>query len=120
MASIPGALRRALPAAGTIVGAAVLLNVVYDGWYLNFDARFALAWAHDVWHGLTPDFPAPYAPTPHPLAPAISSLALPFGDGGNQLIRWLVLLGFGACVWLPYPLRAQTFSPGGGGGSPRG
>src|SRR5204862_305948 len=112
MASIPGALRRALPAAGVIVGVAVLLGVVYHGWYLNFDARFALVWAHDAWHGLTPDFTAPYAPTPHPLSTAVSSLALPFGDNGDQLIRWLVLLGFGATVWLAYLLGAELFSTG--------
>src|SRR4051795_12609020 len=117
MASIPGALRRALPAAGTIVGVAVLLGVLYDGWYLNFDARFALVWAHDVWHGMTPDFTAPYSPTPHPLSTAVSSLALPFGDSGDQLIRWLVLLGFGATVWLAYRPRAALFSPGGGVGT---
>jgi hypothetical protein len=95
----------------TIVGAAVLLRVVYDPWYLNFDARYALDWAHDLWHGYTPDFTAPYASTPHPLSNAISSLALVFGDSGDQLIVWLVLLGFGATVWLAYLLGKEIFSP---------
>jgi hypothetical protein len=112
MAAIAGVLRRALPAAGTIVGAAVLLRLAYHPWYLNFDARYALDWAHDIWHGLTPDYTAPYAPTPHPLSTALSSLALPFGDGGDQLILWLVLLAFGATVWLAYLLGAELFSQG--------
>ena len=112
MAAIAGVLRRGLPAAGTIVGAAVLLKLVYHPWYLNFDARYALDWAHDIWHGLTPDYTAPYAPTPHPLSTLLSSLALPFGDGGDRLILWLVLLAFGATVWLAYLIGAELFSPG--------
>ncbi len=108
---MPGVLRRALPAAGTIVVAAVVLRLVYDPWFLNYDARYALLWAHDVWHGFTPDYTAPFAPTPHPLSTAISSLALPFGDGGDQLVLWLVLLGFGATVWLAYRLGSELFSP---------
>src|SRR3954451_11558842 len=112
MAAIAGVLRRGFPAAGVIVGAAILLKVVYHPWYLNFDARYALDWAHDIWHGRTPDYTAPYAPTPHPLSTFLSSLALPFGDGGDQLILWLVLLGFGATVWLSYRIGAELFSPG--------
>src|SRR3954468_15294869 len=89
------AAKRALPAAATILLVAVLMWVVYDPWYLNYDARYALDWARDIAHGLTPDFEAPFAPTPHPFSIALSFLALPFGHGGDQVIVWLVLLGFG-------------------------
>ena len=52
------ALQRMLPGTVTIVGIAALLRVVYDPWYLNYDARYALLWARDAWHGFLPDFQA--------------------------------------------------------------
>jgi hypothetical protein len=103
------ALVRILPAAVTIVGIAVLLRVAYDPWYLNSDARYHLDWARDIWHGLTPDFESHFAPTPHPLSIAISSLALPFGHGGDAVVVWSVLLSFGALVWLTYRLGHTLF-----------
>jgi hypothetical protein len=78
---------------------------------MNYDARYALLWARDLWHGLSPDFVADFAPTPHPLSTAISSLALPFGHSGDQVVVWLVLLGFGALVWLSYRLGERLFGP---------
>ena len=104
------ALLRMLPAAVTIGGIAALLRVVYDPWYLNYDARYALLWARDVWHGFLPDFNADFAPTPHPLSTAVSSLGLPFGHDGDQVIVWIVLLSFGALVWLTYRLGTVVFS----------
>jgi hypothetical protein len=104
-------LRRFLPAVATILGVAVAMRVVYDPWYLNYDARYALDWARDFWTGHNPDFLADFAPTPHPLSTALSSLGLPFGHSGDQVIVWMVLLGFGVLVWLSYRLGATLFNP---------
>jgi hypothetical protein len=109
--TIPAPLRRWLPAAATIVGVAVAMRVVYDPWYMNYDARYALLWARDVAHGFNPDFLAFAAPTPHPLSTALSALALPFGTSGSEVVVWLVMLGFGALVWLSYALGARLFNP---------
>src|SRR3954467_6503005 len=109
--SLRAPLRRWWPAAATIVGVAVLIWVLYDPWYLNYDARYALDWARDIWHGHNPDFEAPFAPTPHPFSIALSMLALPLRHSGSTLIAWLVLLGFGALVWLTYVLGARLFNP---------
>jgi hypothetical protein len=108
--SMRGALQRFAPAAVTIVGVAVLLRVVYDPWYLNYDARYALLWARDVWHGFLPDFEAGFAPTPHPLSTFVSSLGVPFGHSGDAVSVWIVLLSFGALVWLTYRLGSVLFS----------
>src|SRR5205085_2779474 len=108
--SMRGALLRMAPAAVTIVGVAALLRVVYDPWYLNYDARYALLWARDVWHGFAPDFEAGFAPTPHPLSTLVSSLGLPFGHSGDAVSVWIVLLSFGALVWLTYRLGTVLFS----------
>lgn len=105
------ALRRALPAAAATFGVAAVLRLLYEPSYLNYDARYSLIWARDLWHGLRPDYSAPFAPTPHPLSTALSSLALPFGQGGDQLIVAFVLLSFGALGWLVYRLGAELYSP---------
>jgi hypothetical protein len=102
--------RRTAPAALVIAGVAVLVKLVYQPWYLNYDARYALVWARDITRGLTPDYEAPFAPTPHPLSTAWSALALPFGQDGDTLMVWLVLLSFGALVWVTYRLGAELFS----------
>jgi hypothetical protein len=104
------ALIAKLPATVTIAGIAALLRVVYDPWYLNYDARYALLWARDAWHGFLPDFTADFAPTPHPLSTLVSSLGLPFGHGGDAVTVWIVLLSFGALVWLTYRLGETLFS----------
>ncbi len=108
-------LRRWLPAAAVILGVAALMVLVYDPWYLNYDARYALLWARDLWEGFAPEYTADYAPTPHPLQMAVSSLALPFGDDSDRVIVWTVLLCFGALAWLVYRLGSELFNPWVGG-----
>jgi hypothetical protein len=107
----PRGATRVLPALLTVVGVAALLRLVYHPWYLNYDARYALLWARDLVHGLKPDYTADFAPTPHPLETAVSVLATPFGDSGDQLMLWLILLSFGLLVWLTYRLGTELFSP---------
>ncbi|MDP9385586.1 MAG: hypothetical protein M3P50_10205, partial [Actinomycetota bacterium] len=104
-------LGRALPGAATIVGVAGGLRLVYDPTHVNYDTRYALLWARDLWQGHRPEFLADFAPTPHPLQIAASSLALPFGDGADQAAIAAILLCFGAVVWLAYRLGAVLFSP---------
>src|SRR3954465_2424176 len=110
-ATDPRAAREIAPAAATVAAGAVLLRLVYEPWFLNYDARYALVWARDIAHGLTPDYTGPYAPTPHPLETAVSLIAVPFGQGGDAIMVWLVLLCFGVLVWLAYRLGAELFSP---------
>src|SRR5829696_3899319 len=101
--------RRLLPPLATVAGVAVLLKLVYGPWYLNYDARYALLWARDALRGVTPEYTADFAPTPHPLETAASILATPFGDSGDQLMLWLILLCFGLLVWLTYRLGSELF-----------
>ena len=105
-----GRARRLAPALAVVLGVAVLLRVAFDQ-YLNYDARYALLWARDLYNGATPDFTADFAPTPHPLETWVSILALPFGDAADALLVWLILLCFGLLVWLTYRLGATLFHP---------
>ncbi|MEA2169907.1 MAG: hypothetical protein QOF76_3207, partial [Solirubrobacteraceae bacterium] len=109
--TVLAALRRLLGPSAVVIGVAVAVRAVFDEWYLNYDARYALLWARDVTRGVTPDYEAPFAPTPHPLSTAWSALSLPFGSGGDVLMVWLPLLAFGLLVYLAYRLGAQLFSP---------
>jgi hypothetical protein len=103
------AARRAAPAALTVIVVAAVLKLVYGPWFLNYDARYALLWARDLWRGHKPEYLADYAPTPHPLETALSSLALPFGGHADTVVTWVTLLLFGACVWLVYRLGETLF-----------
>ena len=95
----------------TIVGVAVVVYLRYRPEFVNYDAQWALVWASDLWSGVTPEYKADFAPTPHPLATAVSSLALPFGHSASLAIVWLTLLCFGALVYLTYRLGTELFSP---------
>ena len=95
----------------TTVAVAGLLFAVYSPSFVNYDAQWALLWARDAWHGFMPEYTADFAPTPHPLATAVSSLALPFGAGADIAILWLTLLSFGALVYLTYRLGGELFTP---------
>src|SRR5829696_577843 len=106
-----GALSRAAPAAVVVGGAALVLWLVYRPWHLNYDAQYALLWARDLWTGHAPEYTADFAPTPHPLQTAVSSLALPFGDAADDVLTWMVLLCFGGLCWVTYRLGARLFSP---------
>jgi hypothetical protein len=107
--------RRRIPAAvapvATVLGVAIALFVVYGPSFVNYDAQWALLWARDLWHGFTPEYTADFAPTPHPLATAVSTLALPLGHDAPMLMLAITLLSFGALVYLTYRLGAELFSP---------
>jgi hypothetical protein len=109
------ALRRALPGLGVAVAVAALVRLVYAPWYGNYDVRYALVWARDLVHGHTPDYEAPFAPTPHPLSIAWSVIGLPFGDRAGSVMVLLALVGLGALVWIVHRLGAELFSPWVGG-----
>ena len=104
-------LRRALPAGATIVGVAAVLRAVFDPWYLNYDARYALLWARDAWSGHLPEYEADFAPTPKPLQSLFSSLTLPFGDAADDLLTIATLIALGVLAYLVFRLGTRLFSP---------
>jgi hypothetical protein len=103
--------REAIVAVVTSVGVAVALFALFTPSYVNYDAQWALLWARDAWRGFTPEYTADFAPTPHPLATLLSSLALPFGAAAPVAVLWATLLAFGALVYLTYRLGSELFSP---------
>jgi hypothetical protein len=102
-------LRRALPAAASIVGVAAVLRAVFGPWYLNYDARYAILWSRDAWTGHLPEYEAGFAPTPKPLQSLVGSIGLPFGDVADDVMTWIVLLSLGALGLLVFRLGARLF-----------
>ncbi|MCW2966693.1 MAG: hypothetical protein JWM71_465 [Solirubrobacteraceae bacterium] len=100
-------LRSALPPVVVTLAVAVLVKIVYAPWYLNYDTRYALVWGRDLWHGVSPDYGAPFAPTPHPLWTAVGMIGQLFGSHADSFMVWVVLLSFGAVVWLTYELGTE-------------
>lgn len=110
MAEKRAQLRPALIAVLTVGGVAALFKLAYDPWYLNYDTRYALLWARDLVHGFTPEYGADFAPTPHPGWTGIALVAQLFGRHGDTFMTWVVLLSFGALVYLVYRLGATLFT----------
>lgn len=110
---VAGSPRRTLVEAGLVaVAAAVVLYLAYGPTYVNYDAQYALLWARDVVvEGSRPEYEAAFAPTPHPLATAVSALLLVFGDAADVAMLWLALLCFGALGYVTYRLGARLFHP---------
>ncbi|HET8949422.1 MAG TPA: hypothetical protein VFN44_02895 [Solirubrobacteraceae bacterium] len=104
-------VRRLAPAAATAALVALVLHLVYGPWFLNYDARYALLWAQDLANGHAPEYKADFAPTPHPLQTAFGLLALPFGDGADDVMVIATLLAFGALVYLAFALGRELYSP---------
>src|SRR4051812_46365592 len=102
--------RRALPnvLAAALVGA--LVFAYFGHAFLNYDTFYALVWGDEVVHGLTPQYDAPVAPTPHPLAIAVGMFASLFGDAGEGVMLGIVLFAIGWLVVGVYRLGRESFA----------
>lgn len=100
-----------LPGLLVIIGTPLILYLVYGPPYLNYDASYSLLWAQDIANGIAPHYKGFIAPTPHPLQTFASFLALPLGSAAAPVLAWLVLVTFGAIVWLVYLLGRDMFNP---------
>ena len=78
-----------------IVVIAVGLRLAYGPGHLGYDAIWALEWGREALSGSLPDYTAPLAPTPHPLANAFSLVLAPLGRTGAMTavmaLSWLSL-----------------------------
>jgi hypothetical protein len=111
---MPALVRRIAPAAAVVLGVAAVLKVVYDPWYLNYDARYALLWAQDLVGGFAPEYRADFAPTPRPFQTAVALVLLVFGEGADTALSWFTLLAYGLLGVLAFLVGRRLFSPGAG------
>lgn len=103
--------RRALVDAGASVLVALAIYAFFGHAFLNYDSMYALVWGDDLASGRTPQYDAPVAPTPHPLAIGLGVLLSPLSAGlAEDVFLALVLLGFGALVVALFRLGSESFT----------
>jgi hypothetical protein len=88
---------------------AVLLAIFPKG-FPNYDTIYYLLWGREMAQGMTPDYSAPIAPTPHPLYQLFGSLLTPLGDGAITVAIVFAYLSLGLLAWLVYRLGAAWLS----------
>ena len=93
-----------------IVLLAVALRLVYGPGHLGYDAVWALEWGREAVGGSLPDYEAPVAPTPHPLANAVSLLLAPLGGGAFTAVMALSWLSLSALGVLGFLLGRRLYS----------
>src|SRR3712207_1321650 len=84
-----------VPIAWIVVGAAALWLVFAHG-FVQYDAFFALVWGDEIASGHSPDYDAPLAPTPHPLATLAGVLLSPLGDEAEPVVLGIAFLSLAA------------------------
>ena len=92
-----GYVRRWRAVLAVIACAAALLAVLGPG-YAGYDASWALVWGHEIASGALPSYEGAVAPTPHPLANAVTAMLSPLADGGEQALIGLTFLSFAALL----------------------
>lgn len=88
---------------------AVLLAIFPQG-FPNYDTIYYLLWGRELADGLSPDYGAPLAPTPHPLYDLLGAVFSPLGDGSITVAIVLAYLSLGLLAWLVYRLGTDWFS----------
>src|SRR4051812_10320 len=103
--------RRAWPDALAALLVAAVVFAFFGHAFLNYDSFYALVWGDDLAHGRTPQFDAPVAPTPHPLANLIGLILSPLGDTARETaFLVIVLIAVGALVVGIFRLGQVLFS----------
>ncbi|MGZ8633737.1 MAG: hypothetical protein ACXWZZ_07760 [Solirubrobacteraceae bacterium] len=89
---------------------AVALRLVYGPGHVGYDAVWALEWGREAAGGALPGFEAAGAPTPHPLANAVSLVLAPLGGAATGAVMALSWLSFSALGVLAFLLGRRLYS----------
>jgi hypothetical protein len=93
-----------------IGGVAGLLWLIFPFGFPNYDTVYALLWGDELAHGISPDYGAPLAPTPHPLADLWGVVVSPLGAAGaSDATTVVAYLALGAIAYLVYRLGELWF-----------
>ena len=92
------------------VAVAAIARLAYGPAALGYDALWALRWGDELLDLGAPSFDAPFAPTPHPLANAVSALAMLAGaDAATTVVSALSWLSLGFAAVFAARLGAALF-----------
>jgi hypothetical protein len=90
---------------------AVALRLLHGPGHIGYDAIWALLWGRQLAHGEIPDFEAPVAPTPHPLANLVSApLSLLGYDAAITAVLALSWLALAGLVYAAFTLGRELFA----------
>jgi hypothetical protein len=93
-----------------IAGVSAILLAIFPRGFPNYDTIYYLLWGREMAEGMTPDYSAPIAPTPHPLYQFFGSVLAPLGDGAITVAVVLAYVSLGLLAWLVYRLGAAWLS----------
>jgi hypothetical protein len=96
------------PVAWTAIISAALI-VIFPRGFPNYDTIYYLLWGKELAEGMSPDYGAPLAPTPHPLYDLFGTLLSPLGDGAISVAMVVAYVSLALCAWLVYRLGREWF-----------
>ncbi len=103
-------VNRLLAPLSVVVLVTALLVVVFPLGFPNYDTIYYLLWGREIFEGMSPDYGAPLAPTPHPLYDLFGAVVAPLGDGAITAAMVVAYASLGLVAWLVYRLGAEWFS----------
>ncbi len=98
-----------------ILGVTAVLLLVFPRGFPNYDTIYYLLWGREIFDGMSPDYGAPLAPTPHPLYDLLGAVVAPLGDGAITVAIVIAYVSLGLLAWLVYKLGAAWFDRAIGG-----
>ncbi len=93
-----------------IAAVSALLLVVFPRGFTNYDTIYYLLWGKEIAQGMSPDYGAPLAPTPHPLYDLLGTVLYPLGDGAITVAVVLAYVSLSLLAWLVYRLGSEWLS----------
>ncbi|MGB0120993.1 MAG: hypothetical protein WBP55_08595 [Solirubrobacterales bacterium] len=92
-----------------IAGISAILLLIFPPGFPNYDTIYYLLWGREIAEGMSPDYGAPLAPTPHPLYDLLGAILSPLGDGAITVAVILAYVSLGLLAWLVYKLGSAWF-----------
>jgi hypothetical protein len=93
-----------------IAGISAILLAIFPRGFPNYDTIYYLLWGKEIAQGMSPDYGAPLAPTPHPLYDLLGAVLYPLGDGAITVAVILAYVSLGLLAWLVYRLGSEWLS----------
>lgn len=93
-----------------IFGVSAILLLIFPRGFPNYDTIYYLLWGKEIAQGMSPDYGAPLAPTPHPLYDLLGTVLYPLGDGAITVAVVLAYASLGLLAWFIYRLGSKWLS----------
>src|SRR5665811_1637567 len=93
-----------------VVGVCGALLLLLPRGFPNYDTIYYLLWGRELAQGMSPDYGAPLAPTPHPLYDLLGAVVAPLGDGGVTVAMVVAYVSLALVGWLVYRLGREWLS----------